>query len=183
MTPKNYVETHQREALLGYQMTEITPLNSPVRAFRLDAPADEPQMSVLITFTPEGLILQGPMGPRGTEGNGVVAAKGCDLNWFCRVESQEELLKAFFALKVYQVEAAYRDLVKMAAGSPLDNRIRTLSEDSKALLDQGVMMRRLLDLGFSMDVASEVGVDYPLDDAGWICAIHDKFVELRLQVM
>lgn len=182
MTSKNYIETHQREALEGYRMTEITPTHSPVRAFRLDAPDDEPQMPVLITFTPEGLIIQSQMGPSGSEGNGVLAARGCDLAWFCRVQSQDELLKPFFARKVYQEEAAYRDLLLMSSGSPLDNGVRQLAEDAVALADQGTMMRRLINLGFPMDVVSEVGVDYPLSDAGWICAIHDKFVELRQQV-
>lgn len=163
-------------------MTEITPLHSPVRAFRLDAPEDEPQMSVLITFTPEGLIIQGPLGPSGTEGNGVLAARGCDITWFCKVATPEELLKPFFARKVYQEEAAYRDLLLLSSGSPIDNGLRKLAEDTVLLSDQGAMMRRMLDLGFSMEVISEVGVDYPLGDAGWICAIHQKFTELRQQV-
>lgn len=182
MTPTSYIEAHQREALEGYLMTEITPLHSPVRAFRLDAPADEPQMPVLITFTPEGLILQSLMGPHGSEGNGVLAARGCDLTWFCQVRTPEELLKPFFARKVYQEEAAYRDLLLLSSGSPLDNGLRTLAEDTAALSDQGTMMRRMLNLGFAMDLISEVGVDYPLGDAGWICAIHEKFIELRQQV-
>jgi hypothetical protein len=183
MTPTTYIEEHQREALEGYQMTEITPPDSPVRAFRLDAPEDEPQMSVLITFTPEGLILQGSMGPSGSEGNGVLATRGCDLVWFCQNHTAEELLKHFFARKVYQPEAAMRDLKLLSSGMPTDPEgLRGMAEDMGLLTDQGMLMKRLRTLGFSIDLASEVGMDYPLDDAGWICAIHRKFVELRQQV-
>jgi len=176
---RNYlnVDPLLREAFANFQLVEITPPQSLVRSFRLDPVKGEP--FVLLTFTPEGLIIQGPL---GADLKGVFAGKGSDLNWFCKVPTQEALLESFYPCKIYQEEVAYLDLLQMSANSPKGLALCRLAEDTKALSDQGILMRKLLKLGFAMDVISEIGMEYPLQDAGWICAIHAKFVELWLQV-
>ena len=167
----SYISVEQTDTFEDYILEQITPPGSVVQSFRLVSPEEGSKKSVLLTFTPEGITIQGLMGPLGAEGFGVVSQRGASLPWFVSVEKEEELLERFYSHKEYQVEAAERDLIRL-----------NLTVDPGLLHYPNELALELKRLGVPADLMWDVGVDYPLSDAGWICAIQKRFVELRKEV-
>lgn len=169
----SYVEQHMVEALANHTLAEITPKGSPVRAFSLCSERGR-MMSVLLLFTPEGIVLMGDL--RLTT-RGVVAAYHYDLPWFCGARSEDYLCSKFLR-KEWQPEVAGKDLQRL------------LSDHNDISPESGGALRKVLDdienmtqhefLGateglLDTEVAAGLGLDYNLADAGWLVTIQKRF--------
>ena len=163
--------------LASYVLQEMTPPGK-VRSF-LFRPADWDGKSyhVFITFTPAGIILQGPLisGPNGT---GLLADRTFD--WFTDVRTPEELLPEFLQIE-WQAEVAARDLIVLASlvpDSKVAEKLVTLAKDVEmGELSPDGLVTQLRTLGFAT-TAHDIGRDYPVDDATWLCAIQLHFSNL-----
>lgn len=137
-------------------------------------------MSTLVTFTPEGIVLQGDFTP---EHNGSASCIGYERAWFAGQLSPEYLASKFLTHK-WSCEVAVEKLRWMASDEyDLDNR-----ETRRALLelanhvecseaDQSVIYERFLDLG--LETADGIpGWGYDPNEAARLVAIQRKFAEL-----
>lgn len=172
----SYVEQHMIDAVRNHSLTEVTPSGSVVRAFSLQE-GSRRTMSVLLLFTPEGIVLMGDL--RLTR-QGVVAAYHQNLSWFCG-RMHEDYLCSKFLVKEWQPEVAATDLLRHLAEA------YDLAPDQREALlrvvdDIGVMtqpeflaaVEGLLD----PEVAAGFGTDYNIADAGWLVIIQRTFAAL-----
>lgn len=175
-----YVRQHMVEALAHHQLDELTPPGSPVRSFRLWSPSLGETLSTLLTFTPEGIVVQGDLRPGE---HGAMSGKECDLEWFEGARTEEEVCEAFLQ-ETWQAEVAARDLRTLTSPDPAHARaleVFASKVELSGLEDEASVRRTLIALGFSPSKYGRVGYDYPLGDAGWLCAIQRRFAALRGQ--
>jgi len=171
-----------------------------VRSFRM-AKAGTRFDSVLLTFTPEGIAIQGDLTPST---NGVVSARAHPLGWFVGNLGHDYLASKFLAKEwvaesaaefmrelAHEPEREAAELVERETIFPeaTGKRRATLLERAKRLreiaedLDGGTMMlhelvEALNDLGIQYD--SE-GYTYPPNDVVILAAIQQRFAELYAQ--
>ena len=169
----SYVVKRMTDVLEAHLLEEVTQSTSPVRSFYLRPPSGGSRRATLLTFTPEGIAIQGDLCP-GTDG---ALAKGFDLAWFEGDVSEEDLCDAFLK-KGFQLLAAARDLrtSRYAENSYLA-RLADLAEFGH--VDEDHLRRALFEAGLSFQEVDQIGYDFPLDDAGWLCAIQRRFKALR----
>lgn len=169
-----HVTQHMTESLQGHQLEELTPPSSPVRSFYLRPPGGGQRMSTLITFTPEGMSIQGDIQPGE---DGVIAPKGFDLAWFEGDLLAESLCEAFLS-KAFYMDAAVLDL---RSGRWAENAgLQKVADRAEyGLLDEESLRRELFEAGLTYTEVELVGYDYPPVSTGWLCAIHRRFRELR----
>lgn len=182
-TPRKYVTPHMVEALEHHALDEVTPPGSPVRSFYLMDADFGMQGSTLLTFTPEGIIIQGDRRPGE---NGVVSSKDYTLDWFCGDLAEPDVCEAFLQ-KAWQPTVAVEDARALLRTRTFDATTTLcldlmLAQVEDGVLDEAQLRERLLPYGFSRAEVDAVGHDYPLGDAGWLCAIQQKFASLRRQV-
>lgn len=158
-------------------LEEVTPSGTPVREFRLHDPS-KPRNDTLITFTSEGIVIQGDVRPGE---NGIISESGLDLNWFCGSPEEDDLCSKFLH-KEWQPDVAARDIRKLIHPDHTKP-----FWDILTALDAGEDVRELaahvlLQQGFDTMITATLGFDYPTGDAGWLCAIQRRFAFLRTQV-
>ena len=163
----SYVEPHMTKALADHTLREITPEGSPVRAFYLERNRRR-AMSTLITFTPEGIHINGDLSP-GARSATTIRYYGVE--WFAREHSEDYLCSKFLD-KEWQEEVALRDLTSLAATDP---RVNDFIEEG---LIQEDLREMAEELGMDLEDISHIGYDYHLGHAGWLVAIQRKFAEL-----
>lgn len=179
MPETQYMEYVHQVFLDRFSLREITNSDSTVRAFELYG--GEPDHNILLTFTPQGMSIQGRVGPMGLTGNGVLGGSQCTLEWFLAPKSNEDLLCPFFEHQTYQADVARQGVLNLAAQEVGSKQYVLVNLSASSMLeDQGRVITTLLSLGYDIAVSSEIGMAYPLDDAGWICAIQSRFRELYL---
>lgn len=163
--------TPDMTVLRQYLVLDQTPAGSVVRSFLFRPPEwDGKSAHAFITATPEGVIIQGPL-VCGPDGHGFLSGKS--LEWFLGVRTPEEVLSEFCSLS-WQPCVATRDILTLARTTPPEVTLQLEELAARALLGQEsetAVKKKLLDLGYTREVAQEVGWDYPVDDAGWLCAI------------
>lgn len=188
----SFVKPHMREQLKDHALEELTKPDAVIRAFRLKPPERTRIMSTLIVFTPEGIVLLGDLKPQG-DTNGVVSVLGYGLDWF-RSQLSERYLCEKFLRKRWQPEAAILELDQMLKDLHAEGD-QAETDGERAVLDkrEALFRKARHDLeicavtspeelgcafrGGGYDFDDLPGYDYPLGDAGWLCAIQEKFAE------
>jgi len=202
---KSYVQPHMAESLEDHVLETICFTDS-VKVYRMRRPGTM-MMRVQITFTPEGIAIQGDCCPQL---HGVCSALGYGLSWFAKRLSEGYLCEKFLS-REWQQEVAVQDIADQLsmAQEDLNKAIETEAEgrvppetreevlagtDFKDESDAFAMWQAVQD-GFHADTGPEglyeiaspliddfwdyaVGMDYNLADAGWLCAIQQRFSEL-----
>lgn len=182
MRPHSYVTPEMTANLASYEVEELSRPGWQARCFLLRPKTwDGKSKYLFLTFTPGGIALQGPL-LCGLRGRGVLSDPGKSFAWFMSDLAETDLLPTFLDV-TWQFEVAERDLRDLAASVPekasfylhLADRLRDECEpDEKGLL------RILIEQG--CPDFDQVGYDYPLTDAGWLCAAQRRFVEAMRQV-
>jgi hypothetical protein len=136
-------------------------------------------MSTLVTFTPEGIVLQGDFTP---EQNGTVSCRNYGCDWFAGQLSSAYLCEKFLQHK-WVKEVAVECLTDPESYLREGRDSQTIEElnrlagyvDGGAIGGEGVH-DRLTDLG--IDVETTPGWAYDPDEAASLVAIQRKFAEL-----
>lgn len=186
MSMSTYIAQHMKNSLEGHVLVQV--LNTEkFKAFYLKRPGEGRMMSTLILFTPEGIILTGDLCPKD---HGAPSVFGYGIGWFASKLSEDYLCSKFLR-EVWQEEVAVADIVR---------NVRDEEEEAKANPDDPYYQKgrwkkvqdewvtdwsdkrrddlydAIIEQGF--DSESMPGYDYPLADAGWLCAIQQRFAEL-----
>lgn len=174
-----YIEPHMREALAEHVLETVLE-SEKISAYYLKRPGQGRMMSTLILFTPEGIVLQGDLTP-GQNGN--VSALGYGRGWFSGRLSGGYLCEKFLN-KVFRPDKAKRaikeDIIEQRRdGSITKDRARELWND----MPDGDEHDGRLFYEFYMDELGRDGCDFPaygydLAEAGWLCAIQERFAAL-----
>ncbi len=174
-----YVTDQMREAMANHVL-ELVCQTDKITAYYLKEPGTRMGSTMLI-FTPEGIAI---MGDRVPTNNGTVSVFGVDLRWFAGGLSEDYLCEKFLQ-ETWILEKAVEEL-RDPEGYWRDGQNKgTLRQLSRiaTLLGSGEhgeewLCDELSDL--DMDLSEGVpGWDhYEPDQAGWLCAIQQRFAEL-----
>jgi hypothetical protein len=162
---KSYLEKHMRDALVEHKLEEITDSKSPVRAFRMFKDARR-VMSCLIVSTPEGIFIQGDIAP------GSSCSANQSLEWFSRPMDEDYLCSKFLTKSFYR-ETALSALREHLEENPDHEDLKELTQNDGDDFRDPDFQERIYALGFE-----DAGYDYDSGSAGWLCAIHERFVAL-----
>lgn len=178
-----YIQPHMRECLKAH-ILEPLETGEKVQAFYLKKPGQGRAMSTLILFTPEGIVLQGDLTP-GQNGN--VSTIGYGLNWF-RGELCGSYLCEKFLTKCYVPELVTD---KLLAEILRQRREGELDQEKARECWDEVECEFEFDFSNPSDTykfwTEELGNDdgdgcpgfgYRPGEAGWLCAIQERFAEL-----
>ncbi len=177
------VEPHMMESLKDHVLEQVLDTEK-FQAFFMKRPGDGRMMSTLITFTPEGIVIQGDLRP-GRNGN--VSCGGYGLGWF-RGRLSEDYLAEKFLDKSWYPEVAAADL-RQYLKEVADGNETAKPGDVEEIQD---LIRRCEDgdLGHESfrdaweliykdwDWEWSLGWGYKPDEHMWLCAIQWKFAEL-----
>lgn len=174
----SFVTAAMKESLKDHVLEEALPFGNGFLAYYMNRPGKGRMMSTLIVFTPEGIAILGDLTP---ERHGSISAYGYGVGWFGSDKSEYYLCEKFLT-REWQCEVAERwceeHLKELKADGPVEN----LEEWGQLLLDLqggemdcGEFQRTLYDIEYEVE---DEGFEYPLKDAGWLCAIQQKFAEL-----
>ena len=182
----SYVEPHMKKSLKGHVLEQILDTEK-FKAFYLKLPGEGRMMSTLILFTPEGIVLMGDLCPNH---HGTPSAFGYGLIWFAG-HLGEDYLCSKFLHEVWQEEVAVKSIARCVAeeeeeakanpDNPYYQRGRWKKVQEEWVTDwpdkrQDHLYDAITKQGFDSD--SMPGYDYLLADAGWLCAIQQRFAEL-----
>ena len=175
-----FVEPYMKEALKNHVL-EVVLDSEKIQAYYLKEPGQGRMMSTLILFTPEGIVLQGDLTP-GRFGN--VSAYKYGRAWFAGFLSEDYLCEKFLP-KVYVPEKALAAckrgvLEGRRAGGLTKEKALDLWIDLTAFSEYFLSERNAYD--FWTDELLNDGCDayfygYEPDEAGWLCAIQQRFAE------
>jgi hypothetical protein len=180
MQPPTYVTPEVEATLRSFVLTEVVPEGYGVRSFFLRPEAwDGKSYHLYLTFTPAGVALQGPL-LCGPDGHGFLSDRS--LEWFVSDLSEDAVL-AHFCEKSWQYEVAERDLRALAAAATNPAQASALLQVADRVASQcqpgpQALLSTLLGLGVPPLEAAEVGYDYPVGDAGWLCGVQRRFAQL-----
>lgn len=179
-----YVTDAMRKALASHRLEVVQ--EGAVTAYYLKDPTEGRMMSTLLLFTPEGIVLQGDLTP---ERNGTVSCYGYGIGWFGSPKSEDYLCEKFLEQKFVQQAAiaeledpasCWRDPSGIETGEwyrrleRLDEIIDDLEADGH---DAEWLIEELEDAGYVVDDGPP-GITYDPREAGWLCAIQQRFAEL-----
>ena len=173
-----YIEPHMRSALTGHTLTPIVRDEAAgIEVWRM-ARAGTRAMSVQIAGTPEGICLMGDIHP-GPNPNGCCSTFGKDLRWFAERKSEDYLCSKFLLRTWVPKYAA--EVVE----SWLDQPWCDWSEEGRDLVvrlrhrdcDERQFYEALDEWNMPTDDGLP-GYGYPPEDAGWLCAIQERFSAL-----
>lgn len=180
---ESYVTDYMREGLQEHELFRIS--EKPVEAYYLKQPHSR-MSSTLILFTPEGIVMVGDLTP---EMNGTCSRRhDRDLAWFIadgRLEWDicDNFLKKKWlpelALKEMQQENFFEEWCENTADNRVkfDKLVEYLAEGPDGIWSEVETYQVLGDIGY--DLASGVpGYGFDPGEAGWLCAIHQRFAEL-----
>jgi hypothetical protein len=179
----SYVTENMREAMQKHTL-EIEADTPTLRAWYLRKPGRGRMDSTLIIETREGLVI---MGDRSPGDNGVISTLGYGAEWFWSKLSEEYLCGKFLR-RVFQFEIAFasakssllelrrsNDITKESAREAWTD-LHDLGDDA-ALYEFYDIMRHAGASDWGIDGE---GMGYDESDAGWLCAIQQRFRELML---
>jgi hypothetical protein len=182
---KTYVKQHMRESLRDHVLTPVLEDEATgISVWNLHREGTR-IMKVQVTFTPEGIFIMGDLCP-GLYGVG--SALGYGIGWFGSQKSEGYLCEKFLTREWVPEYAAeeVEDILKVPEDYGLTpDAVEGLRMVVAALRDDtSYSETRLYD---DLDLA-----EYPLDDgvpgygyepsdAGWLCAIQQRFAELYAQ--
>ena len=128
------------------------------------------------------MVLQGPL-VVGTDADGMVSEPGKTLEWFEGVLTEDEVCEVFLHER-WQHFVAERDL-RTIAGEEESPGKREFLLSLAEQVSRGDGSRESLVFalrtrgGVEPQLATKVGMDYPVPEAGWLCAVQQKFAQLR----
>lgn len=202
----SFVTEMQRRELAEHQLTCIIDVHTevPVAAadypkwrqlccFRLGRPSTSIHAMYLL-FTPVGIVLTGDTILSEHNGRGIVSDPGYNLGWFGSKKSEHYLCEKFFRRQEWEFKDCLAQLREWAG----------LGEDEPYFVDdpeKRIAFRKLvLEIeanGFGewesadkiYDAMAQIdchdlldegvpGYDYPRQEAGWLCAIQQRFATL-----
>ncbi len=173
-----YVKDNMRRDLAGHEL-KLVSRTEDVTAFYLKAPGTR-MMSTLLLFTPEGIVLQGDLTP---ERKGSLSDLGYGPGWFAGKLSEGYLCEKFLEHKWVPERAA--EELRDPDGQYLSDRSDNIRRDVLLIADSigdgdlGVeaLHEDLTVLGFDMGDGPP-GITWDPSEAGWLCAIQQRFAEL-----
>lgn len=176
-----YIQPHMRESLAGHVLETVLE-SEKIRAYYMKRPGHGRMMSTLILFTPEGIVLQGDLTPAQ---NGNVSCLGYGLDWFSGQLSEGYLCSKFLT-HVFVPDYARRGLRDEILEQRRDGRLE--KDKARELWDsvhvsddfQGPsqVYEFWTDELLNMDSEGCPGYGYEPGEAGWLCAIQQRFAEL-----
>lgn len=177
----SFIEPHMRESLKDHVLVPVLETNQ-VQAFYLKRPGEGRMMSTLITFTPEGIVLQGDLTP-GSYGN--VSTFGYGREWFSGQLSEGYLCEKFLSrcfVPEYAELGLRREILRQRRELLLSKeearelwRFVHVSTDFTGQQDTYDFWTTDL---HNLDTEDCPGYGYEPAEAGWLCAIQQKFAEL-----
>ena len=170
------------EALEHHTLKQI--LDTPkFQSFYMEIPGKGRNMSQLLTFSPEGITIQGDLTP-GRNGN--VSCLGYGIGWFRGRLSEDYLCEKFLELG-WTPELAEKDLRNRlkdisdgieTVEKPYEvEQIEQLADDCN-YGDLGMESFRDSWMLISNDQEWLPGWGYNLREKGWLCAIQQRFAQL-----
>lgn len=183
--PNTYVQDHMREALSRHELRiKLMDDKAGVSVWSMSRPSTC-AYSAQIIFSPEGIVLQGDIG-FGSHQTGICSHSGYGIEWFSSRKSENYLCEKFLTREFVPEEAA--ETIAGWLKSPEDYgleeefQIRGLREIVSNLMDNDLVdATRLYDELNLLDVDTSEGVPgwgYNRSDAGWLCAVQQRFSEL-----
>jgi len=177
----SFVTPAMKDALKNHVLEEVLPRTGEFQAFYMKEPGRGRMMSTLFVFTPEGIVITGDLCPGGPRSQGSVGDYGYGLEWFAHPQSELYLCSKFLT-REWQIEVAERWVRDRVAAMKAEGSVERLSEWENLLLclrigEMGAshFYDVLQDLGFERE---DEGYEYPLQTAGWLCALQQRFSEL-----
>lgn len=180
----SFVTPAIKEALKNHVLEEALPFGHGFLAYYMREPGQGRMMSTLFVFTPEGIVIMGDLCPGGPGNRGSISNYNYGIGWFSKPKSEYYLCEKFLSREWQSVVAA--DWVKEHIGQiTLNNdadELKQLGEWEDLLHSlEGREMGAdhfhdaLQDLGYDHE---DEGYEYPLNTAGWLCGLQQRFVEL-----
>jgi len=172
-----------KEALKDHILEEL-PGSDQLKAFYLKKPGEGRMLSTLFVFTPEGIVVMGDLCPGGPRNQGSISVYNYGLAWFS-TELSEHYMCGKFLGEVWQSEVALgwvRDNRKelVAEGISQDDLIQLEASLEGGEMSEQDFRQDLEAAGYECDDGVP-GYDYDLDEAGWLCALQQRFSELCLK--
>lgn len=180
---KPHIDSHLRKHMLELQLVPVVETDN-VKSYYMRKPGTG-LYRVLLTFTPEGICIQGDVTP---ECNGSVSCMGYGLDWFLNRNGGKSL-DTYMCEKFLQrkwvpdlaADAMERPEYEFRRAATTPEQIEGLDQLCEEIRDGGVSAEgtyhSLEDLGF-IDVADVPGFGYDPIEAGVLCAIQQRFAEL-----
>jgi hypothetical protein len=168
------VTNSMRLALQDHQLEIVQ--DGKVTVYYLKKPGDGRMMSTMLIFSPEGIVLIGDLTPQM---NGSISSYGYGIDWFASRLSEDYLCEKFLH-KQWQVALAKETMQSDWWQDDLTPQQKEgVEEIIHWMEDHGWewLYNELLDLGIVCDDGVP-GYGYVPHEAGWLCAIQQKFVEL-----
>lgn len=173
-----------KESLKNHILEQVLD-SEKFKAFYLKDPAQGRQMSTLLTFTPEGIVIMGDFCPGGPRNEGVISSFGYDLGWFAS-EKSEDYLCGKFLKQEWNCQSALAWLVENKKDILAEPEVsKDVLEDVEAYLSAGDMlegdfMAEMEEAGY--DISDDApGYDYDPHTAAVLCGLQQKFSELYLK--
>ena len=173
-----YVQPHMRDSFKNHRLELLS--SGKITAFYMKEPNTR-MMGVLIVFTPEGIAILGDLTP---ERHGTVSCYGYGLYWFASHLSEDYLCEKFLEKKWVPEYAAetlrdsyFRENLSAEKCEELDKIANTIDggEVDARFLHEGLCDLEL----YHGDLLP--GYGYAPAEAGWLCAIQQKFSELHAE--
>lgn len=175
----SYIDKHMTESLKDHELTMIAD-TVPIKAFYMKKPKTG-IYSVLLVFTPEGIGLTGDL----TFGDGGVwsARHHYGLGWFSGELAEGYLCSKFLSLNYWDADRAACEHVFEDEEDDIENLTRAKEEMRTRLKDGDIDSPHFLvsEMEFHLfDTSLGIpGYGYDPAAAGWLCAVQQRFRELR----
>lgn len=175
---ESYVEPHMAESLAGHVL-EVHVDTPEVKGWYLKRPGSGRSMSTLILSTREGLVILGDLCPKRY---GVISGYGYDWQWFAGKKSEGYLCEKFLSREFILEQAipALREAIiegRRSGAIGQDKAREALNRITLGDVEGPESCYEIFtDAGLS-DIES-LGHDYNPADAGWLCAIQQRFAQL-----
>lgn len=184
MTSKTYVNEAQRETL-EHHVLDVHVDTQQLKAWYLRDPRREVGRinSVMILATREGIVITGDLCP-GV--NGALNACGYDIEWFARCRTSDEgyvcskFLRRTFVPEIGAPELRRRIVEhRRSAGIGKETARDAYDEAGSALDFRELSAERAYDIACRADIEFDsLGYDWDPVEAGWLCAIQQRFATL-----
>ena len=180
----SYVTPEIERTLERHELARLPNFPSPWSVFFMHRPNEGRMMSTLFIFTHENIILTGDLCPRPGDSNGCISAFGFGLDWFAGRLSERYLCEKFLR-EVWQADAAadwceYQVKEKDGYDLSIEDvaKLKEIAQDLRMDPSSYCVNTFCSALAgckgdFLYDGAP--GYDYPRSDAGWLCALQQKF--------
>ena len=134
--------------------------------------------SVQITFTPEGIAIQGDHCPGD---NGVCSAFGYGMEWFTRRLDRSYICEKFLRQRTIteKVQDDLDDMIRECDDGHVHGTHHVLSDLISRVSDDGLTSENMAAIEDSCLFSDGIGMAYPIYDSAKLVAIQERFRELR----